>query len=221
MQFVWNIAGYCAMSDTASLFDFDLNTANCERQYIAGVDEAGRGPLAGPVVAGAVILRDEIEGINDSKKLSEKKRETLYAAILDRALAWGVGLAGPQEIDKINILQASFLAMKRALEQLNQQWKEVLVDGNMRIPHFEPSLQHPVIGGDAKSASIAAASIIAKVTRDRLMVEYHEKYPQYEFHRHKGYPTKRHRQIVEEIGICAIHRKSYCQNLIAQTRLAL
>ena len=176
---------------------------------ICGIDEAGRGPLAGPVCAAAVILPTdlEIEGLNDSKKLTEKRREALYDIIVEKAIAYGIGFASEQEIDEINILQATFLAMRRAVEQLSVEPDVTLVDGNR-----EPALQMPVktiIKGDSLSANIAAASILAKVTRDRLMIEQDAVYPQYKFAIHKGYGTKAHYAAIAEHGMCPIHRRTF------------
>lgn len=175
----------------------------------AGVDEAGRGPLAGPVVAAAVILDPShpIEGLNDSKKLTAKQREHLAPLIREYALAYAITEASVEEIDEINILQASLLAMTRAVEGLAIRPDEVRVDG----PHC-PRLSMPVSGiikGDQKDVAIAAASILAKVERDRIMVEYHQQYPDYGFAAHKGYPTALHRAALENYGITEIHRKSY------------
>lgn len=178
-------------------------------QYIAGVDEAGRGPLAGPVVASAVIFPQGIliEGVNDSKKLTEKKREKLFHSIHERALAVGVGIVGHDVIDKINILQASFLAMNKALMQLKIKPQQLLVDGNF-FRHESFPVEN-IIKGDSLSHSIAAASIIAKVTRDALMVELHEQYPQYGFAQHKGYGTKAHIEAIRQFGYSPIHRRSF------------
>lgn len=178
-------------------------------QLICGVDEAGRGPLAGPVCAAAVILpRDlQIEGLNDSKKLTEKRREALYDVIIEKAIAYGIAFASEKEIDEINILQATFLAMRRAVEQLSTQPDMVLVDGNR-----EPDLPMPlmtIVKGDSQSANIAAASILAKVTRDRLMMEQDAIYPQYGFALHKGYGTKAHYAALTEHGACPIHRMTF------------
>lgn len=177
--------------------------------YIAGVDEAGRGPLAGPVVASAVIFQSGvlIEGVNDSKKLTEKKREFLFHHIHEQALAVGIGIVSHEVIDRINILQASFLAMNKALELLKIRPQQLLVDGN-----FFRHEQYPVeniIKGDALSHSIAAASIIAKVTRDSLMKEMHEQYPEYGFAKHKGYGTKEHIAAIRKHGYSPIHRRSF------------
>ncbi len=174
-----------------------------------GVDEVGRGPLAGPVVAAAVILDPEhpIAGLADSKKLSEKRREQLYAEIIEHALSWALGRAEVEEIDRINILQASLLAMQRAVEGLSVQPQHALVDGN-HLPRLQCSAE-AVIKGDEKVACISAASIIAKVTRDREMVALDAEYPGYGLARHKGYPTRAHVQALEELGITPLHRRSF------------
>ncbi len=174
-----------------------------------GVDEAGRGPLAGPVVAAAVILDPEyfIPGLADSKKLSEKRREQLYLEICEHALCWSLGRAEAQEIDQINILQASLLAMQRAVEGLQIKPQHALVDGN-RLPKLSCKAQ-AIVKGDAKVACISAASIIAKVTRDREMVALDIKYPGYGFARHKGYPTRQHLQALENLGVTHLHRHSF------------
>ena len=181
---------------------------------VCGVDEAGRGPLAGPVYAAAVILPKylEIEGLNDSKKLSPKKRETLYGVITEKALAWGVGSADEREIDEINILQATYLAMNRAIEKLEIAPEIALIDGNRSAGIT--CVNKCVVGGDGRSASIAAASILAKVTRDRLMEEYDALYPQYGFARHKGYGTAEHIRALKEYGPCPIHRKSFIGHFV-------
>ncbi|MFW5775460.1 MAG: ribonuclease HII [Chitinivibrionales bacterium] len=207
-----------------SLYAFDRDCAKQHNCRLVGIDEAGRGPLAGPVTAAAVILDldNPIEGIDDSKKLTAKKREELYELIIDKALAWGVASASPTEIDSMNILQATFLAMKRALKQISEEWSLALVDGNQPIRGFSRSkTQAPIIDGDATSASIAAASIIAKVTRDRFMIESHKKYPLYYFHQHKGYATALHRSLVKQHGMCKLHRKSFCYSMLAQTELEI
>lgn len=183
---------------------------------ICGVDEAGRGPLAGPVCAAAVVLpRDlDIPGLNDSKKLTDKKRRELYDIITAQALAYGVALVDEKTIDEINILQATFLAMERAVAQLSIKPDLALVDGNR-----EPSLPVPVktvIKGDSLSASIAAASILAKVTRDRLMEELDETYPSYGFAVHKGYGTKRHYEALTEFGPCPVHRKTFLKKFYGE-----
>ena len=182
---------------------------------ICGVDEAGRGPLAGPVCAAAVILPPEtvIEGLNDSKRLTEKRREALYDVICQTAVAYGIAMASEQEIDELNILQATFLAMRRAVEQLQTLPAMVLVDGN-RDPGLGISTQ-TVVGGDGKSANIAAASILAKVTRDRYMMQLAADYPAYGFEIHKGYGTKRHYDAILEHGVAPVHRRSFLKNLDA------
>jgi ribonuclease HII len=186
---------------------------------IAGLDEAGRGPLAGPVVAAAVVVPPSflVEGVNDSKKLTEKKRSLLFDRIYSHADGVGVGIADPKEIDRLNILRASLLAMARAVADLPTDPDHLLIDGTFRIPEDQARThqipadvpQTAIPKGDAKSISIAAASIIAKVTRDRLMVQYHREYPAYGFDRHKGYPTRAHREAIERHGVCAIHRRSF------------
>lgn len=208
---------------TAALYRFDQAVFDECKGNIVGTDEAGRGSLAGPVVAAAVVLdlKNPLDGINDSKKLTAQKREMLYQKITNEALGWAVGLACPEEIDKINILQASLLAMYRAVEKLDCNWKLVIVDGNKLIPQIGNDKQRTVVGGDALSASIAAASIIAKVTRDHIMDDYNEKYPLYEFHNNKGYATEHHRRCIEEHGMCEIHRRTFCEVLATQTRLPL
>ena len=181
----------------------------------AGIDEVGRGPLAGPVVAAAVILPKDalIEGVNDSKKLSEKKREKLYDDIINNALAWGVGIVDHTVIDEINILNATRKAMKLAIEDLKVKPDFILIDAEKKvdtdgIPYL------PIIKGDALSISIGAASIIAKVTRDRIMREWDSVYPQYGFSGHKGYGTAKHIAAIKEYGLCPIHRRSFTKNFV-------
>ena len=177
---------------------------------IAGVDEAGRGPLVGSVVAAAVILdpNNPIEGLNDSKKLTEKKREKLFLEIKEKALAWAIAEATHQEIDEINILQASLLAMRRAVEALHMTPEHVLVDGN-KVPQGLSMSCDAVVGGDALHAEISAASILAKVTRDHQMVELDQQFPQFGFAKHKGYPTKAHFEAIATHGVIDQHRRSY------------
>ena len=177
--------------------------------YICGVDEAGRGPLAGPVCAAAVILpRDlEIPGLTDSKKLTDKKRRELFPIIKEQAIAYGIGFASEQEIDEINILQATFLAMQRAIDQLEGKADMALIDGNRQKDFGLPALT--VVKGDSLSASIAAASVLAKVTRDDLMLEMAETYPEYGFEIHKGYGTKAHYEALRKYGASPIHRQSF------------
>ena len=184
-------------------------------EYVCGVDEAGRGPLAGPVCAAAVILPEGtvIEGLDDSKKLSEKKRELRFDVIKEKATAFGIAFASVEEIEEFNILGATYLAMTRAVEQLSVKPDYVLIDGNRFPPQIKTDGEC-VIKGDAKSMSIAAASILAKVTRDRLLLEYAEKYPQYGFEKHKGYGTKLHVEAIKEFGITEIHRPSFLKKLL-------
>ena len=180
---------------------------------ICGVDEAGRGPLAGPVYAAAVILPRnlEIEGLNDSKKLTEKRRDEIFDIIVDKALAYGIAFATVEEIEQYNILNATFMAMNRAIEKLSIKPQLALIDGNQSAG-IELS-NRTIIGGDGKCASIAAASILAKVSRDRYMIEIGEKYPQYSFKKHKGYGTKVHFECLRKYGISEIHRKSFLKKL--------
>lgn len=199
------------------LYQFDIEKGT----HIIGVDEAGRGPLAGPVVAAAASLKeysDVLQEINDSKKLTEKKREKLFDIIQEK-FHIGVGIASVEEIDSMNILNATFLAMRRAIENLSEKCSVdtlILVDGNFKIREFNGN-QEPVIKGDAKSLSIAAASIIAKVTRDRIMIKESEKYPQYQFEKHKGYGTKAHREAILKHGALDIHRKSFLTKILAKS----
>lgn len=183
-------------------------------KYICGVDEAGRGPLAGPVCAAAVILKPNqiIEGVNDSKKLSEKKREALFDVIKNEVLAYSIAFSSVEEIEEMNILNATMLAMKRAVEGLKIKADYALIDGN-RLPPLEINSEY-VIKGDAKSMSIAAASILAKVSRDRLCREYAEKYPEYGFEKHKGYGTKLHTEAIKKYGPCEIHRMSFLTKIL-------
>jgi ribonuclease HII len=178
-------------------------------QRIAGVDEVGRGPLAGPVVAAAVILPQKgiEERLYDSKKISSKKRDELYELILSKASGVGIGIIGQEEIDLLNIFQATLKAMALAIENLPHPPDFVLIDGNQVVPIRLP--QKPIRKGDQLSTSIAAASIVAKVTRDRMMMEWHQKYPRYNFAKHKGYGTKEHRRAIETFGVCELHRKTF------------
>ena len=193
---------------------YEKEAQNKGFKYICGVDEAGRGPLAGPVCATAVILKDNqiIEGVNDSKKLSEKKREALFEVIKKEALAYSIAFSTVDEIEKINILNATMLAMKRAVEGLNVKADYALIDGN-RLPPLDIQGEY-VVKGDSKSMSIAAASILAKVSRDRLCYEYAEKYPQYGFDKHKGYGTKAHTDAILKYGPCEIHRMSFLTKIL-------
>ncbi len=178
-------------------------------KFIAGVDEAGRGPLAGPVCAAAVILPEGvvIDGINDSKKLSEKKREQLFDIIIEKAIAYSIEFSSPEIIDDINIKQATSLAMHNAVANLDPKADFVIIDGNDKIPYDIP--YRYVVKGDAKSQTIAAASILAKVSRDRLMLELDKEYPEYGFAKHKGYGTKIHCEAIQKYGILPVHRKSF------------
>ncbi|MBE6740146.1 MAG: ribonuclease HII [Ruminococcaceae bacterium] len=196
-------------------YSYENNAALKGYEYVCGVDEAGRGPLAGPVCAAAVILPEGtvIEGLDDSKKLSEKKRELLFDVIKEKATAFGIAFASVEEIEEFNILGATYLAMTRAVEQLGVKPDYVLIDGNRFPPQIKTDGEC-VIKGDAKSMSIAAASILAKVTRDRLLLEYAEKYPQYGFEKHKGYGTKLHVEAIKEFGITEIHRPSFLKKLL-------
>ena len=182
--------------------------------YICGIDEAGRGPLAGPVVAGAVILPPDCEilYLNDSKQLSAKRREELYEEIKEKAIAWSVGIASPALIDDINILQANYVAIRDAVASLSVK-PELLLNDAMKIPGIDLP-QVSIIKGDAKSVSIAAASIMAKVTRDRIMCQYDELYPEYEFASNKGYGSAAHIAAIKKYGPCPIHRRSFIGNFV-------
>ena len=184
--------------------------------YVCGIDEAGRGPLAGPVVSAAVILPKGmlIPYVNDSKKLTERRRELLYPEIMEKALAVGVGIVSPERIDEINILQATYEAMRQALSQLPVH-PDVLLNDAVRIPGVDIP-QVPIVKGDAKSISIACASVIAKVTRDRMMVEYDQLYPEYGFAGHKGYGSAAHMEALRQIGPCPIHRKTFIKGILGE-----
>jgi len=198
------------------MYEFDLEYGD-----VIGIDEAGRGPLAGPVVAAAVKIKNivpEFEMINDSKKLSEKKREALFDVIMENCYV-GVGIVGAKKIDEINILNATFLAMRTAIDGLKvegAEWELALVDGNHKIREYSEE-QLPVIKGDGKSLAIAAASIIAKVTRDRMMVEQGREFPEYLFEKHKGYGTKAHREVIVGKGPCKYHRMTFLGNILKPT----
>lgn len=199
-----------ARTEAMSVFEKEYS----DHQAICGIDEVGRGPFAGPVVAGAVILPKDhpILYLNDSKKLSEKKREELYEVILKEAVAMGIGMASPARIDEINILQATYEAMRMAISNLSVQ-PDLLLNDAVTIPEIE-IMQIPIIKGDAKSVSIAAASILAKVTRDRLMVEYERVFPGYDFASNKGYGTKAHIEGLKKLGPTPIHRMSFIHKYI-------
>jgi ribonuclease HII len=203
--------------DEKILFDFD---AQKRETYgiIAGSDEAGRGPLAGPVVAAAVVLSgtEILPQLNDSKKLNEETREILFAEICRQAASVCVFCVSNEEIDKRNILNASLFAMYKCLSSVKIGWNCALIDGNKFVPQIDKEFQEAIVKGDAKSASIAAASVAAKVVRDRIMKKYHEKYPEYNFARHKGYPTKEHYEAIKKHGLSPIHRLSFCKNLKAE-----
>lgn len=195
---------------------WEIEDAFPDAQLICGVDEAGRGPLAGPVCAAAVVLPKHLclPGLTDSKKLTDKKRRELFPLIQQQALAYGIGFASEAEIDEINILQATFLAMKRALAQLDCRPDLALIDGNRETDFGIPV--KTVVKGDSLSANIAAASVLAKVSRDDAMVELAKTYPQYGFDIHKGYGTKAHYQALEEFGPCPAHRRSFLKKFYAQ-----
>ena len=195
-------------------YAYELTAKEKGFSFVCGVDEAGRGPLAGPVCAAAVILTKNtvIEGLNDSKKLSEKKRESLFDVIKEKAVAWSVAFASVEEIEEFNILNATFIAMNRAIDGLSTKADFALIDGN-RVPKDIKIPCETVIKGDSKSMSIAAASVLAKVTRDRLMLELDEKYPLYEFKKHKGYGTALHMDLIRKYGPSECHRPSFLKKL--------
>ena len=196
-------------------YEFEKAAVNSGFSCICGVDEAGRGPLAGPVCAAAVILPEGavIEGLDDSKKLTEKKREKLYDIIKETAVAYSVAYGTLEEIETVNILEATYLAMNRAIEGLSVKPDFALIDGN-RVPRGIKIPCETIVKGDSKSMSVAAASVLAKVTRDRLMLEYDKKYPEYNFKQHKGYGTKEHTELIKQYGPCEIHRLSFLKNIL-------
>lgn len=196
---------------------YEQNAVNAGYKVVCGIDEAGRGPLAGPVHAAAVILPIglEIEGLNDSKKLSEKKREQLFDVICEKAIDYSIGVATEKEIDEINILNATFLAMHRAVEGLKIKPDYALIDGN-QYPKIPFVAEETVVKGDAKSMSIAAASILAKVSRDRFMLEKAKEYPEYCFEKHKGYGTKVHYEAIKEFGPSPIHRLTFLKKFYGE-----
>lgn len=193
--------------------EFEKETLAKGYKSVCGVDEAGRGPLAGPVCAAAVILPEGviIDGVNDSKKLSEKKRESLFDVIREQALSYSIAYATVDEIEEINILNATMLAMRRAIDGLDKKADYAMIDGN-KIPPLDIDAEC-IVKGDAKSMSIACASILAKVSRDRLLYKYAEEYPMYGFDKHKGYGTKVHREAILKYGPCPYHRKSFLKKL--------
>lgn len=195
-------------------YSYEIQAHNEGFTIVCGVDEAGRGPLAGPVFAGAVILPENYshEILNDSKKLSEKKRDLVYDDIIRDAISWSVGMATEKEIDEINILNATFLAMKRAVEGLGMKPDLAFIDGN-RYPNTGVK-EITIVKGDSKCMSVAAASIIAKVSRDRYMLEMDKKYPQYQFSKHKGYGTKLHYEMIDQFGVSEIHRRTFLKNIL-------
>jgi len=196
-------------SDQGDLWRFEKRALDEGYSIVAGVDEVGRGPLAGPVVSVAAILppHSALPYLDDSKRLTPKRRETLYEEIYGRSLAIGLGIVDPGEIDRRNILQASLRSMAIAVSNLSPQPDFLLIDGVFQISSDIP--QATIVKGDARSGSIAAASIVAKVTRDRLMVRYHDDYPEFGFNRHKGYPTQAHKKAIQRHGICPIHRRTF------------
>ncbi|WP_027437521.1 ribonuclease HII [Lachnospira multipara] len=195
-----------------TMFEYEKEYSDCE--YIAGIDEVGRGPLAGPVVTACVIMPKDVRipYVNDSKKVTEKRREELYDIIKEKALAIGIGIASEKRIDEINILQATYEAMREAINNLEIK-PDILLNDAVNIPGVDIK-QVPIIKGDAKSFTIACASIIAKVTRDRMMVELDKKYPNYGFAKNKGYGTKQHTDALREFGPCEIHRRTFIGNFI-------
>lgn len=203
-------------NDNIDMLQYEKEAYNKGYSFVCGVDEAGRGPLAGPVCAAAVILPKGhiIDGVNDSKKLSEKKREALFDVIKEQALSYSIALVDENIIDEINIREATKLAMKNAVEGLDIPADYVMVDGNM-LPEISVDADY-VIKGDAKSMSIAAASILAKVTRDRFMLEMAEKYPNYQFEKHKGYGTKLHYEMLDAYGPSEIHRQTFLKSWYAK-----
>jgi len=199
--------------------EFDKNYLGKKIKYLAGVDEAGRGPLAGPVVAAAVIFRKStfIKGVNDSKLLTEKQREALYDKIISSAIAYSISIVEPVVIDEVNILNASLRAMKQSVDDLKIKPDLVLVDGNRKFQSDVPVVT--IVKGDSKSFSIAAASILAKVTRDRLMKKLAVQYPVYLWEQNKGYPTRLHREIIKQYGPSPFHRKSFLKNILTEQQV--
>lgn len=204
-------AGRAALpAGACDLLFFERRAREAGSLRVAGLDEAGRGPLAGPVVAAAVMLPDGLvlPGVRDSKQLTEERRQQLYDEITAAAVAWGIGIVDERTIDEVNIREASIIAMERALAAIMPPPDLLLIDGNFVLPRV-PTPQQPIVKGDCLSQSIAAASILAKVTRDRLMVELHDLHPQYNFHKHKGYGTKEHIELIRRHGPCSAHRRTF------------
>ncbi len=197
-------------------YSFEKQAIENGAKVVCGIDEAGRGPLAGPVFAAAVILPVdcEIDGLNDSKKLSEKKRDLLFDEIIEKAVAYGIASVDEKTIDEINILQSDFLAMRKAVEKLEGKADFALIDGN-QYPNTGLK-ELCIVKGDSKSPSIAAASILAKVSRDRFMTELDKKYPEYQFARHKGYGTKLHYECIEKYGVSPVHRKTFLKKILGE-----
>ena len=208
--------GGSVLKDPEELFAYERGLRNEGYAFVCGVDEAGRGPLAGPVCAAAVILPEScnLPDLDDSKKLTEKKRESLFDSIQEQAIAYGIAFASVEEIEKLNILAAAMLAMNRAIAKLDPAPDLALVDGNTVRDIVYPA--RSIVGGDGKCACIAAASVLAKVSRDRLMLELAQKYPQYGFEKHKGYGTKVHYAALEKYGPCEIHRMSFLKKYYAR-----
>lgn len=202
------------MENEINWLEYEQNAIKMGYRAVCGVDEAGRGPLAGPVCAAAVILPPDtmIDGVNDSKKLSEKKRELLFDVIKEKSLSYSIAFASVEEIEDMNILNATMLAMKRAVENLSIKADYAMIDGN-RLPELDIPAEY-IIKGDAKSMSVACASILAKVSRDRLCYMYAEEYPQYHFDKHKGYGTKLHKEALLEYGPCPYHRMSFLKKIL-------
>ena len=206
---------------THELLRFETECWEHHHNYVAGTDEAGRGPLAGPVVAAAVIFAKHfiIDGVTDSKQLTEDQRENFFEQIQQQALAFHIAIIDHEQIDKINILQASLKGMRECIESMPIKADFVLIDGNATAfphSHYYGTRQKAIVKGDAKSFSIAAASILAKVTRDRLMVEYDKVFPQYQFAKHKGYPTPIHIEAIKRHGLSTIHRKTFCAGILLE-----
>jgi ribonuclease HII len=202
-----------------NLFEFENNLWNNGIRLIAGIDEVGRGSIAGPVVSAAVIFNkgEYIEGVNDSKKLTRNKREKLFEIIIEKAISYGIGIVSEKEIDKMNILNATLLSMGMAVENLGIKPEFLLIDGNI-MPPVSYSAK-TIIKGDSKSFSIASASIIAKVTRDKIMRDYNDIYPVYLFSKNKGYATKEHINAVKKAGLCSIHRRTFCRRILSSEQI--